>query len=333
MSMPISTTSAGGRSASVRRDRRGFWVVRSPAEARIVLETDDWFRLAKPEEFIPGLSRSFFLATDFGSAETGRHCRAALVAYAAPAHLRELAARRFRDIADRVCARAGCTASPDLSEDLLRPYGRHVAYHLAGLPAGAGRRLIATVRVAGARLGNDPADPYARRLYGEVVQELRGLAEDMLFDAHGLPGYALRCSLVDAFEAALLALPIIEMAAFDMNVALAKAAIDRILALGPPDATQLRAFVLAAAADVPDIRVTRVAIRPGVLGGQSIATGELVLVEVSAANRLLRALHENLAFGRGAHVCLGRELAVQIAVSIIEALTRHALLDCLRENG
>lgn len=102
-----------------------------------------------------------------------------------------------------------------------------------------------------------------------------------------------------------------------------------------PDDPRLLAELLRL--DGPAQAVVRVATEPKTLGGQSIAVGEVVVVDVAAANRDPDVFEDpdafrldrdgappNLSFGFGAHRCVGAALA-QLEVAVA--------LDLLRRRG
>jgi len=81
----------------------------------------------------------------------------------------------------------------------------------------------------------------------------------------------------------------------------------------------------------PVQKICRWPLEPVVIGGREIEKDRLVVLLVGAANRdpaqfpdassfdLGRAGKQNLAFGRGAHVCIGRALAEMEGVAVLEA--------------
>ncbi|TPM28275.1 cytochrome P450 [Mesorhizobium sp. B2-3-4] len=81
----------------------------------------------------------------------------------------------------------------------------------------------------------------------------------------------------------------------------------------------------------PVQKICRWPLEPVVLGGRQIARDQMVVLLVGAANRdpaqfadpsrfdLRRAARQNLAFGRGAHVCIGRALAEMEGNAVLEA--------------
>jgi cytochrome P450 len=85
----------------------------------------------------------------------------------------------------------------------------------------------------------------------------------------------------------------------------------------------------------PVIYMRRTAKRDTVLGGREIRAGDKVVMYFGAANRdpskfadpdrfdLSRAANEHIAFGAGAHNCLGQHIArIEIDAMLVEVLTR-----------
>jgi cytochrome P450 len=98
-----------------------------------------------------------------------------------------------------------------------------------------------------------------------------------------------------------------------------------------------RRLVTAAIAETlrlesPVQKICRWPLRPVELAGESIEEGSLIVLLIGAANRdpaqfadparfdLGRAGRQNLAFGRGAHVCIGRALAEMEGAMVLSAL-------------
>jgi cytochrome P450 len=85
----------------------------------------------------------------------------------------------------------------------------------------------------------------------------------------------------------------------------------------------------------PVLHMRRTATRDTELGGQKISAGDKVLMYFGAANRdparferadqlnLARSENDHLAFGAGAHACLGQHIArIEIDAMLREVLTR-----------
>ncbi|ASW56477.1 hypothetical protein [Plantactinospora sp. KBS50] len=299
-------------------------LVTGPDEARQVLDDDRTFRAARMEEYVPGVSRSFFLATDVSDPESGARCREALAAFLAPDRLRAL----HRDlIAPAAAGRvAKLAAEFRATPDYLRSYGRQVSYALAGIDAADGPAMVAKVRLAGTLLAEDRRSADGRALINDVKRQLRSMALHSGFAPDGLPGLALARRLATVDEAVLLALPLLEMAAFDMNTSLAAAALRRTAQLSPAeqrellDPAQLRRLVWEAAADLTDLLATRVATCPMTVGATPVAPGDRVVVDLHAANQTGL---DHLSFGRGRHACMGRELAMTIGIAPVKAILRR----------
>ena len=85
----------------------------------------------------------------------------------------------------------------------------------------------------------------------------------------------------------------------------------------------------------PVQKICRWPLEPVIIGGQEIEKNRLMVLLVGAANRdpaqfadasrfdLGRAGRQNLAFGRGAHVCIGRALAEMEGIAVLEAALTH----------
>jgi cytochrome P450 len=321
---------------AVRPHGPGVWWVTGWAEARRVLDDADGFRGPHLSEFVPGVSRSFFLAADSGDEQSAAAARRVLVAYFAPARLRELRERALRPICATLLATIGRRADCDLAEAYVRPFHRRVSYHLAGVDPRAGAELVGMLRVVQELVGQHGHDDSAAALYEHVARRVLRFAHDGQLAPSGLPGFATREGLVTPRQAAQLCIPILEMAASDHSPALtfealrAAARLDEAGQAGLRDPQALRSMVVEAAGRLPDLVATRVVERDTTLGGCPLHRGDRVLLDLSRANRDVAertarngVRDQHLAFGRGAHVCLGRELALQLPVVALGELLQH----------
>jgi cytochrome P450 len=315
------------------------WWVTGWAEARRVLDDGDGFRGPHLSEFVPGVSRSFFLAADAGDEPSAAAARRVLVAYFAPARLRALRERTLRPICAALLATIGRRAGCDLAEAYVHPFHRRVSYHLAGVDPGIGAELVGMLRVAQELIdqrGHVDSDDSAVLLYRHVARRVLHFARHGQLAPSGLPGYAMREGLVTPRQAAQLCVPILEMAASDYSPALtfealrAAARLDEAGQAELRDPQALRSLVSEAAGRLPDLIATRVVERDTTLGGCPLHRGDRVLLDLSLANQDVagRAARngvrdQHLAFGRGVHACLGREVALQLPVVALGELLRH----------
>jgi hypothetical protein len=233
-------------------------------------------------------------------------------------------------------ATIGRRADCDLAEAYVRPFHRRVSYHLAGVDPRAGAELVGMLRVVQELVGQHGHDDSAAALYEHVARRVLRFAHDGQLAPSGLPGFATREGLVTPRQAAQLCIPILEMAASDHSPALtfealrAAARLDEAGQAGLRDPQALRSMVVEAAGRLPDLVATRVVERDTTLGGCPLHRGDRVLLDLSRANRDVAertarngVRDQHLAFGRGAHVCLGRELALQLPVVALGELLQH----------
>ncbi|MGW3120120.1 cytochrome P450 [Streptomyces sp. NPDC001107] len=312
-------------------------------EAREVLSDARAFRPAATDEYVPGYSRSFFLATDTSSPSEKARFRSALAGAVSPQRIASFKQTVLHPTANRIAAGLPVDKPIDLIESYVRPYNRQASYALAGLPNETGAELAARVQVATKLLGDGDTRPVARALFAEVNSTLRTLATDGQLASTGLPGHALARGLITVEDVPALTVPILEMAASDMSAALTFATVEAVCALSPSTQQSLlsdasaREAVWEAARTLPDIYVTRVAARPVVLGGQHLRAGHRVLLDIPSANADPRAFAQpksfapernadHLAFGHGEHLCMGRELALSTAVAALQGLLRRGHL-------
>lgn len=321
----------------VTRLDEDVWLVRGLPEARRVLGADHAFRAPQTTEFVPGFSRSFFLATDTGTAADRGRFRTALAAAVAPQRTERLATEVMAPRARHLAALVAAQPAFDVLDDYVRPFTRQVSYHLSGLPDAQAAELGARLSVAAELAGEDPAA--VRSLVAGVWQQIREVAERGGLDGNGIAGFALRRGLISVDEAPLLTIPVLEMAALDMSGALTLTAVTRVADLPAEEqrrlagARECRAAVWEAARRLGDIYITRVATCANTLGSARIASGDRLLIDVPAANSDEREVADHLAFGHGAHACMGRELALTTAVVGLRELLRHGTLDPVPDGG
>lgn len=346
-SLAPSTPFSSGR---VARFDDGVWLIRGLQEARDVLADNEAFRTPHPHEFVPGFSRSFFLATDTGAAEDRRRFRAALAAAVSPRRMQRLAAEVLAPTARRLAMLVVTQATFDVLDEYVRPYTRQVSYHLSGIRQDLAVELGARLGVASELIREDPADSAARSLLTEVWQRIERMAQRGELDDDGLAGYALRRGFITVSEAPLLTIPVLEMAALDMSGALTLAALTAVSDLAPDtqrtlaETRRCRAAVWEAARRLDDIYITRVATQATTVGAARIRSGDRLLIHVPAANSDDRVYavpavfdpardSDHIAFGHGAHVCMGRELALTTAVVGLRELLRRGTLGPVQENN
>src|SRR4029453_5590984 len=111
--------------------------------------------------------------------------------------------------------------------------------------------------------------------------------------------------LVDRTQAVLLTLPILEMAAYDMNIALPEAVLRTASTAGPEfqqglrdSADLLASTIWSPAGGLGDLYVTRVVTRATAVGSSRLEIGDRVVVDIGAANATLgqAQVGDHLAF-------------------------------------
>lgn len=326
--------SAGQPSMRVPPGEGAVYMVSEPELARRVLEATDTFRLAAMPEYVPGVSSSFFLAADMAGAEGAARCHKEMAAYLAPSRLPAIV-DEFRAAAERVVAPLLTTEGFDLESDCLRPYGRAVASLLSGLPSAEADKLVAAMTVA-ADTTQSRNDASRHAILTWAWNRLHVyVAAGGPFGEVSLPSFALERGNVDDREIALLTMPLLEMAAYGRNIAIARAALTRYcgdghrLVTASPDV--VRNLAWQASGLIDGLFVTRVARRKTTLSGISLVAGDRVVIDVTAANRVVvgepidwGSTRSHLAFGWGVHACIARELSLQMNQAIISALAGRA---------
>ncbi|MDQ1066601.1 hypothetical protein [Streptomyces canus] len=311
-------------------------VVADLDRSREVLDDSGNFRIARFDEYVPGLSKSFFLAADMTDGAAAARCHKELAAYLAPARMPALI-EAFGEGAREVVSLLPQGTSFDIVEECLRPYGRRVACALGGVTQEEGSTLLAALRYA-AKLTAEGADEHAiRQLQGWVWNRLHvAVAAGGPFDTPGLPRFALDRGNLSAREIALLTMPLFEMAAYGRNTSIAHMVLSEMhrgrLSTDELHGESLRSVVSRGAALVKDLVITRVARNDTVLHDVKIQAGDRVLVDVVTANRqsLIESAQgeakPHLAFGWGAHTCIARELSLQIAEIILTEIASRGTL-------
>jgi cytochrome P450 len=290
-------------------DNVGTWLVQGHTAATALL-ADPGLRAARRSEYVPGVSRSFFLALENATSELTATYQQALVAAISPKRVREVYAPAFRGIADRLLA----ALPARIMDDFLRPYGRRTSLVLAGIDAMTAVELIARLRVASQL---DASDPGRRQLVREVLTTLRSIGSESGFTAESIPGHAVEAGMLTSDEAVLLALPILEMAAATLRRGV------------PVDASPetVRRLVRDGAAGLTGIFLTRVAESSVTAGEVALSPGDRVVIDVEKVNHDAPDPEVHLSFGRGRHSCLGRELASSLAESAVAAIGARATVD------
>jgi cytochrome P450 len=318
------------------------WRVTDLGQARGVCGDDQTFRAAAPNEFVSGISRSFFLATDTASPADRARFRNALAAALAPRRLQRLTEEVLKPVAHRLARQLPLGRPLDLMEAFVRPYTRQVAYRLAGLPETLGIELAAFIKVAADMVMRDEQPNVVRELLAHVWTSIADAvgAGDLASDS--LPGFALTQGSIREEEIPLLLVPILEMAVLDLSSALTTAAVARMsrfgghAQLGLQRETAARDLVWVAAADLVGLNITRVATEATIVGGVSLPPSSRLILDVTAANRQvcshaapgegLTGDGDHLAFGQGAHACMGRGLALAVAATAIRELAGRGRL-------
>ena len=186
----------------------GVWLVRGRAEARQVIEDSARFRAAAPPEFVPGRSKSFFLATDAAGPDGRSRFRTALAAALSPVRLRTLDELLLVPLAARLAGRLPTDGTSfDPLDDYIRPYTRQISHALAGLPGDVAVHLGARIKVAAELVVDDPADAAASALLAEVWSSIEQVTRSGQLDPEGLAGFALGRGLISADEVPLLVVP------------------------------------------------------------------------------------------------------------------------------
>ncbi|MFE7114114.1 hypothetical protein ACFU99_01645 [Streptomyces sp. NPDC057654] len=318
------------------------WLVAGFDEAQQVLADARTFRTAQADEYVPGYSRSFFLATDTGTAGDRTRFRSALAAALSPQNLAALTSHVMTPLARRLAGQLPDHTPFHVPDAYVRPYTRQLSYALAGLDPGTAVELAGRLRVATELLASGDRAA-ALTLLHTVRTTVRNVAETGGLDPRGLPGFAIQRGFITAREAPLLTIPLLEMAALDMSGALTQAALHTTAQLPPARqrhlATPEGALNTAAhtARHLPDIYVTRVATRPARLAGTALRPGDRILIDIPAANTDPRrpppsrhpcpgTAPDHLAFGHGAHLCRGRPLALHTAATALHQLLARGTL-------
>jgi hypothetical protein len=149
----------------------------------------------------------------------------------------------------------------------------------------------------------------------------------------------LRRGFITVDEAPLLTIPVLEMAALDMSGALTLAAVTAVSGLPPQaqlrmaGARECRVTVWEAARRLGDIYITRVARRAAPFRPVQIASGDRLVIDVPTVNSDDEREDNHLAFGHGAHACMGRELALTTAVVGLRELLRRGTLGPAPKGG
>jgi cytochrome P450 len=326
-----------------------LWI-RDLNAARSVLCDKDRFRIPTTEEFVPGVSRSFFLATDTSAPADHQRFRAALAAAVTRSRVATLAHNSLMPAATPLARAAAEVETFDLHDDYVRPYSRRAAYALAGISDDTGAELVAHLKVAFELARNPTEAAAAHTLLAGVSHSVRQLAERGELAETGIPGHALSRGQVNAQEAVLLTVPILEMAALDLNGSLTLTALRLIAELTETQQRRLlhrdglRAAISEAARLLDDLFLTRVATKPIEVNGTRMEPGDRLIIDVQAANLdesvfpdarefqpTRNATH--IAFGEGIHVCMGRELATTMAIAAVDALLTHGTLVASRDHG
>jgi cytochrome P450 len=315
----------------------GVWLISGVPEARQVLADAATFRAAQLSEYVPGRSRSFFLAADvLGAGETSR-IRASLAAAISPLRISDFTGQVLAPLAGAVAGTLPYDEPFDLMDAFIRRYSRRASYALAGLEADTAVELVARLQTA-SRLRAEGRDRrLIARLVHEVHQIIRQLGEDDRVSPLGIPGHALARGIVGLDELPLLMVPVLDMAASDKSSDLTVVAVGAVAGMPAPeqrglvDSALARSAVWEAARGLEDIVVTRVVSTPVSLGGHHLPAGTRLLLDISAANQRCPVAGQeldgaHLAFGHGAHRCLGQELALAIAVTAVRALMSRGYL-------
>ncbi|GGS80255.1 cytochrome P450 [Planobispora rosea] len=179
--------------------------------------------------------------------------------------------------------------------------------HLVGLPAqdlGPLATVVTLAPVPDRERGAAFAE-LCRRLGRQVDRETLAVVLNVVFGGHAAVVAALGYCLLAALDA-----PLPRLAGDPEGIA---ELVEETLRLAPPgDRTLLR-------------RTTE----PVELGGRTLPAGALVIPSIAAANRdpdrpVGRRMPRHLAFGRGAHACLGMALARMELQAALKALAEHA---------
>ncbi|WP_112238876.1 hypothetical protein [Kribbella monticola] len=328
--------------AAVERFRDGVWLISDVEVATIVLTDHERYRAPRIEEFVPGVSRSFFLAVDAADAGNGDRFRQALVGALTPRRI----ARYERDVLQpavaRLADRAVKSAAFDLLDDFIRPYSRRASYALAGMPEETSLEIVGRLKVAGELYSSDRRSAVAGALVRQSHQLMVDAAADGLLSPDGLPGFALSHGLIDLTEVPLLGRPVFDMAVSDLSAALIVASVSALASMTASAqrdyASQAgsRVLVMAASRQLSDIVATRVCVTDAMVGQTKVSAGDRLLLDLSSANqRQLSAKDgghgqghaaDSLSFGHGVHACIGRELAVRTAMVAVVALASRGVL-------
>lgn len=270
--------------------------------------------------------------------------RSALSRVLSPRVVADLKAQLSADAERRV--EALCGAGPfDAVADLVRPFVLGVFVDAIGLPASQRETLLAYGAMVFDALGPDNA--MRRRSFADARRVSEWIAARCARDAlapHGLGAALYRVAdagQIEEAEAALLVRTLLS-AGFDTTVAALASAILQLAA----DPQALRALALDPALVRPAFEevlrhasplraLYRTAATGARIAGWPVPEGTKVLCVLASANRdprewpdpdrflIDRRPTRHLAFGVGAHACLGQMLARQEAEALLTAMARR----------
>ena len=256
-----------------------------------------------------------------------------------------------RQIVDEVIERGEC----DFVTDIAGEMPSYVIAEMLGLPLDDGRKLYELTEVIHTAREALPEGAQSR-----AIADMFAYAQNLISERRGKPGEDLASILLNA-EVDGKRLEDMEFCLFFMLLIDAGGDTTRNLVAGgmlellgrPAVLADLRGDLdglLPTARDEllrwisPVVHFRRRAKRDTVVAGQEVQAGERVVVYYGAANRdprvfddperldITRSPNPHLAFGSGAHICLGQHLAkVEIDTLLREVLTRMQDLELAGE--